>query len=247
MNIRLGLRSPINPENWRKNMTDKDLTKSLQETAFEMNADIIGFADPACFLNTEYAGNKPQDVMPDVKSVLVLGVSVPRGAFETLPAGRAEYTNTLMAGTATLRVIAFQLAKLIEKKGYKATILPSEGSEFGYWYANKETLKANMSIKYAAYHAGISNFGMNHLLISKEYGPKVRMTAILTDAELDNETDITLPFVHEHCSSCLKCIKICPVGALSEDGTIDRHKCADYMFNTLGGLRCGMCIKVCPL
>jgi epoxyqueuosine reductase QueG len=73
------------------------------------------------------------------------------------------------------------------------------------------------------------------------------MTAILTDAELDNENDVTLPFVHEHCSNCLKCIRICPVGALSEDGTIDRHKCADYMFNTLGGLRCGMCIKVCPL
>ncbi len=228
-------------------MTDKDLTDELKDTAFRMNADIIGFADPGCFMDRSYTGNRPADIMPDIRSVLVLGVGVPRGAFETLPQGRAEYTNTLMAGTATLRVIAFQLARLIERKGYKATILPSEGSEFGYWYADRRTLKASMSIKYAAYCAGIGNYGMNHLLISKDFGPKVRMTAILTDAELENEKDMTLPLIHEHCSSCLKCIEICPAQALAEDGTIDRHKCADYMFNTLGGLRCGMCIKVCPL
>ncbi len=228
-------------------MKDFTLTRKLEDTASEMDADIIGFADPECFLNSGYKGNRPQDIMPDVRSVIVLGVEIPRGAFETLPEGRAEYTNTLMAGTATLRIIAFKLAKMIEKEDHRATILPSEGSEFGYWYANRETLKANMSIKYAAYHAGISNFGMNHLMISKDFGPRVRMTAILTNAELENEEEISLPFINEKCRTCQKCIKICPVGALSEDGTIDRHKCADYMFNELGGLRCGMCVKVCPL
>lgn len=86
--------------------------------------------------------------MENLQSVILLGVSVPRGAFETLPKGRGEYTNTLMAATATLRIIAFQLDKLIEREGYMATIAPSEGSEFGYWYANCETLKADLSFKY---------------------------------------------------------------------------------------------------
>jgi epoxyqueuosine reductase QueG len=70
--------------------------------------------------------------------------------------------------------------------------------------------------------------------------------AVLTNAEPKTGKP-SLPFVNEKCSSCLKCIEICPAGAISKDGTIDRHKCAEYMFNTLGGLRCGMCIKVCPL
>lgn len=229
------------------NPTDQNLKKTLEDNALKMNADLIGFADPACFLDPEYAGNRPQDIMPGVGSVIVLGVSVPRGAFANLPNGRAEYTNTLMAGTATLRIIVFQLAKIIEKNGYMATILPSEGSEFGYWYANRETLKANMSIKYASYHAGLGNFGMNHLLVTREFGPRVRMTALLTDAILGFEKEKMLPFINKACSSCLKCIEICPVGAISKDGTIDRRKCADYMFNVLGGLRCGMCVKVCPL
>jgi epoxyqueuosine reductase len=228
-------------------MREITLTKKIENTAFKMNADFIGIADAACFENSEYTGNKPQDVMSSVRSVIILGVGVPRGAFETLPEGRAEYTNTLMAATATLQIVAFQIAKLIEKEGYRATIVPTEGSEFGYWYANRETLKANLSIKYAAYHAGLGNFGMNHLLITKDYGPRVRMTAILTNAPLEKgEKDTLLPFINEKCSKCMKCIEICPAGAISRDGKIDRQKCAQYMFNVLRGLRCGLCIKVCP-
>ncbi|AKB37887.1 Iron-sulfur cluster-binding protein [Methanosarcina siciliae C2J] len=146
-----------------------------------------------------------------------------------------------------MRVIAFQIARFIEKKGYKATIAPSEGSEFGYWYADRKTLKADFSFKYAAYHAGLGNFGLNHLLITKDFGPKVRMTSILTDAPLDGEKNTRLPFINDACSTCMKCIKACPAGALSAERVIYKEKCAEYMFNVLGGLRCGLCIKVCPL
>jgi epoxyqueuosine reductase QueG len=83
------------------------LKEKIKDISLGTNADFIGIADPACFQNPEYTGNKPQDVMPDVRSVIVLGVGVPRGAFDTLPRGRAEYTNTLMAATATLRIVAF--------------------------------------------------------------------------------------------------------------------------------------------
>ena len=178
--------------------------------------------------------------MPDVKSVIILGVGVPRGAFESLPKGRPEYTNTLMAATATLRLIAFQLAKILEKEGYKATIVPTEGSEFGYWYADRETLKANLSIKYAAHRAGLGSFGMNHLLLTKAYGLKVRMTAILTDAPLELEKKSeSQPFINEECKTCLKCIKNLPCRAISEDGSIERQKCAQYSLTSLEGFAAG--------
>ena len=228
-------------------MNDKSLTKKVKSTAIRMNADFIGIADPYCFQNPEYIGNKPQDVMADIRSVIVVGVGVPRGAFDALPNGRPEQTNTLMATVATLRIIAFQIAKTIEKQGYKATIVASEGSEFGYWYADRKTLKANVSIKYAAYHAGLGNFGMNHLLVTKNFGPRVRMTALLTNAPMDLEESPKISFINKTCTSCQKCIEVCPVCAISSEGNIDRHKCAQYMFDVLGGLRCGLCVKVCPL
>ena len=74
------------------------------------------------------------------------------------------------------------------------------------------------------------------------------MTAIMTDAPLEKEEKCTLPsFINEKCSNCMKCIEVCPAGAISRDGKINRQKCAQCMFNVLGGLRCGLCVKVCTV
>ncbi|WP_048184361.1 hypothetical protein [Methanosarcina siciliae] len=72
-------------------MVETSITETLKDMAFRSGADFIGMIDPSCFENSEYTGNKPQDVMTDLQSVIILGVSIPRGAFDTLPNGRAEY------------------------------------------------------------------------------------------------------------------------------------------------------------
>jgi epoxyqueuosine reductase QueG len=223
------------------------MTRTLRETAMDRGADLFGVADADCFLSEDYLGNRPQTIMPAVRSVVVIGVAVPKGCLAHLPQGRAEYTNTLMAGTAMLRLIAFALARRIDREGYLATIAPTEGNEFGYWYADRSTLKADLSIKYAAYCAGLGRFGRHHLLITDAFGPRVRMTAILTDAPLEADRPRSRNLVHAHCAECRICTEICPAGALLPDGSIDRQRCAEYMFTTLGGLRCGLCVKTCPL
>ncbi len=210
-----------------------------------MGIDVFGVADAAGFLDEGYKGNRPQDIMPSVRSVIVIGVQVPRGSLDPLPKGRPEYTNTLLAGTVVLRAAAFRLARSLEDEGHIASIVPTEGSEFGYWYADKVTLKADVSIKYAGYLAGLGNYGINHLLRLPGLGPRVRLTAILTDADLDHGTSMN-DLVDSECKGCLNCVNACPVGALHEDGSIEPQKCRDYMFNVLGGLRCGLCVKACP-
>jgi len=227
-------------------MKTKEMTDRLIDLANSLGVDFIGIADSNGFLNKDYQGNKPQEIMENCKNIIIIGVSIPKGCFEPLPKGRAEYTNTLMAATATLRIIGFKLSKFIESIGYLATLAPSEGSEFGYWYADKEILKADFSMKYACYLSGIGKFGLNQLIITDNFGPKIRMAGIITDAPLLSDLP-SKDFVDDRCKDCHKCIDICPVSALSKDGTINRQKCRDYMFNELGGLRCGLCIKVCPL
>jgi len=218
----------------------------LRRMGTRLGIDLFGIADAQGFLNEDYQGNKPQDFMEDAASVIVIGVAIPRGSIESLPKGRAEYTNTLMAGTATLRLVAFRMARELENQGYRATIVPTEGSEFGYWYADKHTLKADMSIKYAAYLAGLGRYGYSHLLLTDAFGPRVRMTAIVTNAHLTESGRLPGELVDARCSSCLRCAEVCPAKAISSKGEIDRRRCADYMFNKLGGLRCGLCVKVCP-
>lgn len=225
---------------------DLTLTSTIQSIAGELGTDIFGIAEPQAFSDPSYQGNNPLDIMDSIRSIVLIGVSIPKGAFLPLPKGRANYTNTLMAGTATLRVITYSLARRLEAEGYYASIAPSEGSEFGYWYADKDTLMGDFSMKYAAYRAGLGTFGKNHLFISDAYGSRVRFSAILTDAPLQPGTP-SGQFLHSACQNCSACIHACPVQAIGADGTISRKACAEYMFHTLGGLRCGMCIRACPL
>ena len=185
-------------------MKNYNLKAEIISVANKSDLDFIGVADTKGYLNQDYVGNKPQDVMENCSSVIVFGVSIPKGAYEPLPKSRAEYTNTLLAATATLRIAGFKLTKLIEEKGYIATLAPSEGSEFGYWYANKETLKANFSMKYACYLSGIGSYGRNHLIITDKFGSRVRMAAILTDAEIDADRQ-SKDLISDKCKNCYKC------------------------------------------
>lgn len=152
-------------------MTMTQDTTDLKDQVRRLGADFVGIADAAGFLSPDYTGNKPQDFMPRIRSVIVIGVVIPKGCVQPLPKGRPEYTNTLMAGTATLRVIAFRLARDLEKQGYLAALVPTEGSEFGMWYTDRETLRADISLKYAAWLAGLGSYGLNQLLITRETGP----------------------------------------------------------------------------
>jgi epoxyqueuosine reductase len=220
------------------------LTSRLASDAKNKGIDLFGVAAAEGFSDPAYRGKHPQDVFPDLASVIVIGVGIPQGVIKPLPQGRAQYTNTLMAGTATLRIAAFDLARTLEAEGYDAAIVPCEGSEFGYWYADRKTLMADLSMKYAAWLAGLGSFGKNHLLMTDRFGPRVRLAAVLTDADLEPGRP-GCGLLSEQCAGCTQCIEACPAGAITADG-IDRQKCAVYMFNDLGGLRCGMCIRACP-
>ncbi len=131
-------------------MSDFTIFTELKTLAENEGIDLFGVVDTDCYLDDNYTGNKPQDFFDNVRSVVLLASAIHDGSVEPLPKGRAEYTNTLMSATAFLRVVSHKVARSIENKGFNASIVPNEGSEFGYWYADKETLLANLSVKWAA-------------------------------------------------------------------------------------------------
>jgi hypothetical protein len=100
--------------------------------------------------------------------------------------------------------------------------------------------------------AGLGWFGRHGLLITPEFGPRVRIAAVFTNIT-------NLPFVKENphkwipqqCSDCGNCIKKCPPKSLheqpilNENGLIthnDNEKCFPYFVENFG---CSICIKVC--
>jgi len=113
-------------------------------------------------------------------------------------------------------------------------------------------------LKNAAVKAGLGIIGKNNLLVTPQYGPRVRLTAIFTDAEIEPDKELSEDF----CSNCNLCIKACPTGALSENG-FTRDKCiaefdpseemlrlqrkmVKYLTNYTR-LQCRVCMDVCPV
>lgn len=101
----------------------------------------------------------------------------------------------------------------------------------------------------AGKYAGLGTLGYNHTLITKEYGPRVRLVSIITDAELTPDKMVE----EELCIKCKLCQKNCPTKAFNTKPTLvadmDKHKCAAYHKQLKDEFRypCGVCIKVCPV
>ncbi len=116
-----------------------------------------------------------------------------------------------------------------------------------------------------AVRAGLGFIGKNHTLINPELGCKIFLGEIITNLKLDYDEPIgrvrcIAPNESTLCSTCDKCIKKCPTGALRQDGLFDASKCINYLTieykgeipaelaskigNKLFG--CEDCINVCP-
>ena len=107
--------------------------------------------------------------------------------------------------------------------------------------------------KTCAVLSGLGFVGKSGLFIHNEFGSKVRLATVLTNAPLESIT----PVIQNKCGDCTVCMKACPAGAIygtlpKTDGerNFDAEKCSKYMkehFQDIGrGSVCGICIKVCP-
>ena len=109
-------------------------------------------------------------------------------------------------------------------------------------------------IKYPphAINAGLGELGAMGVVITKQYGPRVRWTMISVDADIEIDKPVDLNMA-AYCDDCMLCIKACPGDAISEEriwwrGVLKRKnndtKCFPYFAKYDG---CGICLKVCPI
>jgi hypothetical protein len=77
-----------------------------------------------------------------------------------------------------LQMMAIRIAGFLEDEGHDSVPLPASG----FRPANRYGL---FSHRHAAVLAGLGEFGLNNLLLTPRYGPRVRLNSIITAAELD--------------------------------------------------------------
>lgn len=101
--------------------------------------------------------------------------------------------------------------------------------------------------------AGLGWRGINGLVITPEFGPRVRLAAVFTEIEnLPVYEGDEHAWVLDFCEECRRCIRDCPPDAFydepiqHENGLVtvlDNAKCFPYFATNHG---CSICIKVCP-
>lgn len=108
--------------------------------------------------------------------------------------------------------------------------------------------------------AGLGELGRMGLLITKLYGPRVRICKVFTDMPLAYDQPVEFG-VQKFCRVCKKCSKHCPSGAISdgeptregpslsnfsgvEKWYINPEKC--FMFWVKNWMDCNNCVMACP-
>ena len=122
-----------------------------------------------------------------------------------------------------------------------------------------KSLRTDISHKMVATRAGLGWIGKTDLLVSKEFGPGLRLVSILLKTPLPAKSK---PIDRSRCGACSICVEICPAKAANGklwDISVEREKffnpwkcrnqCAEFGKTKLGvdARVCGICVAACPI
>lgn len=166
---------------------------------------------------------------------------LPNGINKIAGAAAGQGYSKMAFHTATL-------ANYIRRLGYQAIPM-----------GNDSGLSVPMAIA-----AGLGEQGRLGFLITPKYGPRVRLSKILTDMPLDVDTPISFGAL-EFCENCRLCAEYCPSGCIDTVGEFDKPTFATYDINNIVGVKkwqvdqkkchvywsesgvgCSNCIAACP-
>ena len=222
----------------------------IEKVTKEKGADLFGFADVSLFPDGKDNKWNPRYYLPDARNVIVLGLKIVDALWDRLTGDYDVHSTNAVSYLMNynynlLDLMAVQTARFIEELGYDAypvqarTMSKKENVFIGYF-----------PFKEAALLAGLGSFGKHDLIVTPEFGPRVRLVAIITDLGIEGEGSrkpVPRQSVEELCGSCSLCIDRCPVHALGyENGVrkIDRRKCQGYMDVAQNCILCqGICVK----
>ncbi|MDR3231518.1 MAG: 4Fe-4S dicluster domain-containing protein [Synergistaceae bacterium] len=188
----------------------------------------------------------PTSIWPWSRTVIVMGTQIFLPMLETTPS--VVYSELYNTTNRILDEAACRIANFLNTLGCRAFYFPRDG--YGDISVLVEKPEAAFSHVLAGKYAGLGTIGFNHTLLTPEYGPRVRLVSVITDADLAPDRVVK----KDLCINCGLCKKNCPVSAFTENpdapiADMDKNRCALYHQRLKDELRypCGVCTKVCPV
>ena len=193
----------------------------VKDAAFAAGAGDIGIANIERFANAPRMMH-PKNIFPDCKSVITIVQPIPRGTYRGITEGThwSNYTFYSYNRLNTLfrPVVTYETSCFIEDHGFEAVPLypgvPERPGGRPAVAPDRPAPDVNIQVRIAAVACGVGEIGWSKVLLTKKFGPRVRLGTILTDAELEPDP-LPEPSL---CNRCMKCARECPGGAIPRPG-----------------------------
>jgi epoxyqueuosine reductase QueG len=225
-------------------------TDKLKSAARSAGADLVGVADLA-FFRQERATLPPDLLEPYTRAVSV-AVRLEDSIIDGIQNGPTPlYAQHYRAVNADLDRIAAGLVNWLSERRFTAQAIPASS------VADEPNLLGSLSHRAVALRSGLGWQGRSLLIVTPQYGPRVRLVSVLTDM-LQLEPDSPLK---NRCGHCVKCVRACPVAAIRQispagrynrrEEALDLGRCAEKTLQSkaipeIAARICGVCISVCP-
>ena len=222
--------------------------RDLKHVAKVFGADLVGITEwDNRWVYTERFSiktgeAKPNDLPDGLTSVVVIGQAMDVDLIRTAPSALSGAATGL--GYSRDAAVLLGVAQYIRNLGYEA--IPS---------MNDTALAIPLAIK-----AGLGEYGRHGLVITPEFGSRLRFGKIFTDMPLSHDQPVDLG-VKAFCEQCDRCAEACPARAIPHGGpvpvalnrsglkgvrkwSVDGEACFGYWskINT----DCAICVRICP-
>ena len=207
--------------------------QQVKEMAYRFGADLCGIASMDRFEGVPLQMD-PRQIMPEAKSMIVMGFRVMRGSLRGIEEG-TFFSNYSAMGYGGLTYIyipmtVINMCRFIEDEGYEAIPIGHQSDWRGI--KNDGSMRENFSkpveegkpqpdvmlhLRICAYLAGLGEIGYSKMLLTPEFGPRLRIGVILTEMELEPDPIYDGP---QLCNKCMACVKNCPGNAISGTKTV---------------------------
>jgi epoxyqueuosine reductase len=227
-----------------------EMAETLAGQILDWGASLVGFAD---------LGKVAPPVFADWPRAVSIAVALDPAVLAGVKDGpTAEYYEEYTRVNGALNEIAGRAALAIYSRGFRAEPFPATVPDEpggGEWV---KTLSVAFQHKTAATRAGLGWVGRSALLVTPQFGPRIRLATVLTDMPLP----VGEPVVAGECGRCTACVEACPACAiqgreweagLERQALVDARACWETARRLLlertgvDNAVCGVCLSVCPV
>ena len=185
---------------------------------------------------------KPQEIPADLPHIIVTAQAMDYDLIRTVPSALSGAATGY--GYSRDAMVVLSVAQYIRNLGFDAVAS-----------MNDTSLAIPLAIQ-----AGLGEYGRHGLLITKAFGPRVRLGKIHTNLPLAHDRPIQFG-VKAFCDMCRRCTPACPVRAIPDGApnaerhnqsnirgvrkwSVDGEKCFSYW--AAQNTDCSICVRVCP-